>query len=238
MARSRRTAQPLRLRGTPNRLSAVVAMPRTGDVPLDVDAELARIDAPEVALLELEEGLGRLTVSVARTTPPGTYEGTVRVAGEEQPVVLEVEPRVHLRVDPRRLFFRTEPGTTVAADLVVANLGNVAYELRAADAFGLFDTGGLDRAIGRAFGAEVADGERRVELLADAAAEGWGGLVRIRVAEGAGTIEPGDARAVHVELALSDKLEPGRQYWGTWVLHNVNYVVRVEATGARRRRER
>jgi hypothetical protein len=236
VARSRRVREPLHLRGTPSRLSGVLALPQLAEVPLSVDAEVAQLAAPDVALQELHEGLARLTLSVSHTTPPGTYEGMVRVGDEEQAVVLEIEPRVQLRLDPRRLFFRAAPGTTVEADLTVTNLGNVPCELRAVDAFGLFDTGGLDRAIGRAFVSDLADGQRRVDVLADAAAEGWGGLVRIRVVSGAGDVEPGETRSIHVEMALSDKLESGRLYWGTWVLYNVNYVVRVEATAGTRKR--
>jgi hypothetical protein len=236
VARSRRAKEPLLLRGSPAQLCGVVTVPRVAEVPLSVDLDVPALEPPEVAVQDLEEGAARLALSLPRKTPPGTYEGRARIGGEERPVVLEVEPRIQLHVDPRRLYFRAARGSTVEADLTVTNLGNVACEIRATDAFGLFDTGGLDRAIGRAFSAELAEGERRVDLLADSAAEGFGGLVRIKVASGAGEIAPGGASSVHVAMTLPDRLEAGRLYWGTWRLYNVNYVVRVEVPAETRRR--
>jgi hypothetical protein len=237
VARSRRVGrEPLRLRGSPSRLSAVLPLPQSAD-PSAIDVDLPQVASADATLQELDEGTARLSLAVARTTPPGTYEGTVRVGDEQQAVVLEVEPRVHLQVDPRRLYFRAAPGSTVEADLVVTNLGNVPCALPDVDAFGLFDTGGLDRAIGRAFSGEPADGERRLDVLVDAAAEGWGGLVRMKVAGGETEIAAGEARAVQVALSIPEGLEPGRLYWGTWLLYNVNYVVRVEAIAPTRRRE-
>ena len=235
MAPSRRAHEPLRLRGTPGQLTGLVSVPRLSEVPLPVDLELPNVAQPEVTLQE-GEGTARLTLSVAHTTPPGTYEGTVRVGDQEHPLILEVEPRVRLRIDPRRLHFKAAPGATREVDLVVTNLGNVASEIRSADAFGLFDTGGVDRAIGRAFSAEPAKGERRLDVIADAAAEGFGGLVRMRVESGAGELAPGESRNVHVALVLPDRLEQGRQYWGTWTLYNVNYVVRIDVATAKPKR--
>ena len=236
MARSRRTHEPLRLRGTPSQVTGFVAVPRLAEVPLAVDFELTGVERPEVTVQDVE-GSTQLTFSVARTTAPGTYEGTVRLGTEEHPLVLEVEPRVQLRIDPRRLHFAATAGETREVDLSVTNLGNVPCELRAADGFGLFDTGGLDRAIGRAFTNEPATGERRLDMIADAAAEGFGGLVRIKLESGAGELAPGDTRDVHAVFALPDRLEQGRNYWGTWNLYNVNYVVRVDVTADRKRRK-
>jgi hypothetical protein len=235
VAPSRPANEPLRLRGTPGQLTGFVPLPQQSEVPLPVDLEFANIAQPEVTLQETE-GAARLTLSVAHTTPPGTYEGKVRVGDQEHPLILEVEPRVRLRVDPRRLHFEAAPGATREAELLVTNLGNVAREIRGVDAFGLFDTGGLDRAIGRAFAAEPPKGERRLDVIADAAAEGFGGLVRIKVESGAGELAPGESRNVHLTLALPEGIEQGRQYWGTWTLYNVNYVVRVDVTTAKPKR--
>ena len=120
MAPSRPANEPLRLRGTPGQLTGFVPLPQLSEVPLPVDLEFANIAQPEVTLQETE-GAARLTLSLAHTTPPGTYEGKVRVGDQEHPLILEVEPRVRLRVDPRRLHFEAAPGATREADLLVTN---------------------------------------------------------------------------------------------------------------------
>jgi hypothetical protein len=217
------------MRGSPARLSAVVALG-------DEDASSVHVDLPKLEpgalVVQPVEGVGaRVTVSVPRLTPPGAYEGTVRVGGHERPLVIEVEPRVSLGVDPRRLYFQAAAGAAVEADVTVTNLGNVPLELPREDSFTLFQSGGLSRALGRAFGSTPAKGERRLDDFVDAAAEAVGGVVALML-DGAGKLAPGEARPIHLGLTLPDGLHPGRIYWGTWALYHVNYVVRVEVTGS------
>ena len=101
----------------------------------------------------------------------------------------------------------------------------------ASDTFTLFQTGGLSRALGRAATSGQAKGERRLDVFADAAAEAVGGMVTVGLRD-ANALAPGEARSVHLDLALPDRVQPGRIYWGTWAVYNVNYVVRVEVTGS------
>jgi hypothetical protein len=201
------------------------------DDPSSVAVDLPKLDQRDLVVQEIEGVGARVTVSLSRLTAPGAYEGKLRVGGTERPLLIEVEPRVRLGIDPRRLYFQAASEAKVEADVTFTNLGNVALELPAEGALTLLQMGGFSGAIGRAATGEAAKGQRRIDALAEAAAEAVGGVVRIKI-DGAGELGPGETRAVHLTLTLPDRLEPGRTYWGTWAVHNVNYVVRVEATAS------
>jgi hypothetical protein len=150
----------------------------------------------------------------------------MQVDGREQDVEIVVEPEVLLRLLPARLVFEASPGERVPFVLTLVNSGNVAVEIRGAYAFGLFDVAGPERAIGRLV-AEPKEGQRRIDAFADAIADEHGGLVRVKVEAGEGTIEPGAATELTIAIHVPDRLRPGHTYWGTWPLHNLKYYVRI-----------
>jgi hypothetical protein len=65
----------------------------------------------------------------------------------------------------------------------------------------------------------------------DALAEGYGGLARLKVEAGYGTLRPGEVREVRVSLRIPREAQVGSDYWGTWSFHNVNYYVGIDVTG-------
>jgi hypothetical protein len=186
----------------------------------------------ELAPLPLETspltgGTSFVRLALPASTPPGTYDGTMRLGAKSVPIVAEVEPYVSLRLAPAQLQFEAAPGAEVTAHVTVFNDGNVPLELGSAHAFGLYDTTAAERSIRVALTATVAPGERRVDRLVDELADGHGGLMRVKVAEGAGMLEPAGVAQLELLFRVADALEPGRTYSGTWPLHNVRYYVRV-----------
>ena len=255
------TASPLRLRGAPLGLAVVVPitpitpaadaassqgtrLPETNAIALSVAAPAGKsarrkaappVDA-SVTIAETTPGTAILRLDVPRATPPGTYEGRVRVGDQERAIVVDVDPSVYVRLYPVRLVLTAEPGASVDLTLTIVNEGNVAAEIRGAYVIGLYDVGGVERAVGKTFVAELSEGERRVDRFVDELAGGHGGLVRVRIGAGSGDLAPGEVRELGVQLAIPDRLEPGRTYWGTWALHNLRYYVRI--TGAERRKRK
>ena len=229
----------MRLRGTPRRLEGVLSAPADADeVELDVEGlavesitvrPLGEPGAPEQAWLRL---------ALPPSTRPGEYRGTVRVGDREEKVVIEVEPRIRLRLSPPRQLLQGTAGEQVAATILVANLGNADCVLPDVNAVGLFDVEGTERAVGRTFRSGDAKGERIVERLAEELAAGYGGLAKVAVAAGAGELGPGETRELALTFHLPDGLRPGRVYEGAWALPGVNYMVRVEvAEGKPTRKE-
>src|SRR5918912_2181382 len=96
-ARSARPpAAPVAFRGPPHRLSSLVELP---DAPHALGEPKALLEGAEIrglgvrALTREAPGFGKVTLRLPKSTPPGTYSGSVEVGGRKLPVVVEVEPR-------------------------------------------------------------------------------------------------------------------------------------------------
>ncbi len=238
MARKRASTGPLRFRGPPGWLQALAppTLAEPGSSPPGVILKLPRKVASIAPLPLSVSAVGEVGLSLAftlpETTPPGSYDGTVHVGEQKYPMVADVEADPNVVISPDQLELRVAPGAEEVVHLSVLNAGNVACEVGRADAFGLFDVAGAERGIRAALGGETRKGERRVDRLADELADAHGGLVRMQVREGSGTIEPGELRHLRVALRFSDRLQPGHTYSGAWRFHDLRYYVRVEVTGS------
>ena len=238
MARARAAATqppPLRLRGAPLGLSAFAPADL---VPEGVEAatvvlKLGKLEqlAP-VRATEIGAGASHLLVSLAKTTPPGTYEGRVKVGDAEYPVVAEVEPLPSLQFSPQTIRLEAASGQEEQVHVSVLNDGNVALEVAGAYAFGLFADEGVELAFATAFREDTEKGERRFDRFVEGVADQHGGFVRVRVADGAGVLEPGDVRSLGLVFRFPDGLESGRAYGGALTVHGVSLAVRATVAPA------
>ncbi len=230
--------RPLHLKGGPRSLSAVLRL------SADESRFLAEADSMQVNLGGAESasvrirpaggagsGVSLLKLKLPKLTPPGTYEGTVEVGNRQLPVVIEVEPRPRLRVFPRRLRLQGTAGAEVTTDINVVNVGNVALDIAGEHSFCIFDPSGLNRAFYFALGHNGLQAEKRVARLMDKLAESHGGLVRVRVEEGAGEIVVGDARNLQLTFTLPERMRPGQIYSGVLKLFNYHLPVEVIDAG-------
>jgi hypothetical protein len=232
---------PLRFRGAPIRLSATLQgleaslAPATGRVTFPGRDSLPLAVRP---VRSTEPAVSILSFRLPRSTAPGTYEGTVELGERQIPVVVEIEPRPRLRIIPPHLLLRAKPGAKVTADLTLMNLGNVNLTLEGKYTFCIFDNSGFERAFFHSLAEEPGEGKRRIDRFMDELADSHGGLVRVIVANGTGQIAPGQVRELQADLHLSDRLLPGRSYWGTWSIAKVGYSVEIEvANGAATKEE-
>jgi hypothetical protein len=228
-----RSDTPLRFRGTPLTVFGVLdgdVEERAPVVRLSARAGLPTIhDLPTVKATEGEVPILRL--HLPRNTPPGTYEATIGSGEDERPALITVEPEVFLRIFPDRLKLTARAGDRLPIDLLLANLGNVPVTIQGTYAFGMFDVGGIERATGRMM-AGGKEGERRIDIFADAVAEEHGGVVRLKVEKGEGDVAPGERRELHVVLHVPDHIRPGHTYWGTWPIYYLRYYVQIAGAAA------
>jgi hypothetical protein len=231
MARARAQQPPtLRFRGPPQGLEALAPaalVPEDAD-PATVVLKLGRVE--QVAPLdstEIAAGASYLRFSLSSTTTPGTYEGRAKVGKQEFPVVAEVEPSPSLQLSPTQLTIEAAPGAEASAHATILNDGNVGLEIGRAYAFGLFADDGIEEAFAIAFREETARGEGRFGRFVEGLASHHGGFTRVKVAEGAGVLEPGDLRQVALEFRFPDELEAGKTYGGTLMLHGFSYAIRA-----------
>jgi hypothetical protein len=237
VAKTHDETTPLRFRGSPNAIEAFVPTPPhdAGWRALSADLEIAWGESrnPPIELHPIPGGTTatRLRLVLPKSTPPGTYKGTLRLGQSRYPMLAEVEPYPHLQLSPSRLSFEAGPGSELEAELNLANGGNVACQVGKGYALGLFDQDGLNRATAAAFMDETAQGSDRTSRLMDEFAAGYGGIVRMRVEEGAGHVTPGELRNLRLKLRFPDRLKPGRSYFGTWKFHNLAFQVTVRVPG-------
>jgi hypothetical protein len=218
------------LRGQPHRVSSLLPLPED---PAALEATEVRLEGADVRghslrpLVREGEAIGKLTLRLPRSTPPGTYSGSVEVGGNELPIVAEVEPRPRLETDPPRLAFDAEPGEEVTAEVTLLNTGNVPWEVPGASSFCVFDGSGVDHAFWAALASDPPEGKQRVDVLLDDLAESHGGLVQVRARPRGRRIAPGESRDVQITLRFSDRIRAGRAYAGSWEADGLRLRVRV-----------
>lgn len=219
--------EPVIFRGGPYGLTAVVtdATEALAEYECTIAGDGKR-DVLGVARPDVDPRVLRLVVPPR--TPAGTYKGAVRIGAAEREAVFEVHAIPELRFFPERCHFRVAPGGKIRAEWHVLNNGNTPVEIRSMLAFGIFVDGGLEHALRQAYTSGLQEGQRRVDVLADRLAEAHGGLVKMSVAEGSGSLGIGELRRLKAELHLAEKLEAGKTYRGNLELPGLVYPMVFE----------
>lgn len=231
--------EALHIRGTPPNLSTVmrlnqpvsIAVPVVLDLPKKV-AKATEVPPLSVVITPLKDacdaGISHLHLQVPRTTPPGTYHGMVKMAHQDQPIVIEIKPFTRVRILPKRTIIQSHPGKRVALSLTLINIGNVVYEVPKAAGFGLYNKRGMDLAIANTFQAVLDKNERRIDRFMEELREGYSGIIRLKIIKGAGTLDPGDARDLDIVFDVPINAIPGQSYWGIWSINDYNYKIDID----------
>jgi hypothetical protein len=224
-------AKPLRFRGAPIRLTATSVefgqAPQSGRAffpgaaPSLLRVRTIRATKPAVTLLSFR---------LPRTTSPGHYDGMMELGGSEIPIEIDVQARPQMRFYPSWLSLAAHPDVRLEINVGALNLGNVAIPIERRSTFCLFDPRGVDVAIYHALTEEPPANQRRLDRAAEGIAESHGGLVHATLREGAGKLAPGEFRELVVELHFSNRLRPGRSYYGAWFLGESGLGIQVEGT--------
>jgi hypothetical protein len=220
---------PLRLTGTTRSLETIVPVPAgEASVAAAVVMEDATLQPQPLAWARiLTPGVARIRLKFARHVRPGSYRGFLRVAGVEYPFVAELNSEVHLWVSPSGLpLFGAASGQT-AAEVTIVNAGNGDYQIRTMYAFGVFQKGGVGRALGKAYRTAPTDPRPWIDRVGDNLTMAHGGLVRVQVKRGAGVLLPGEARNIALLFHFPDNLQPGYLYKGEIEFGNVIYPVQI-----------
>ncbi len=166
--------------------------------------------------------------------PPGRYEGMLQMGDARRPAVVNVDSAPQLRAIPEQLRLEARSGDVVARTLTLLNAGNVPVTVRRIQAFGVFLSGGIERALRRAYVRTLPADTRRVDVIADNLADAHGGLVKMTIVSGSGTVAPGAIQRLAVELRIPAHLAPGTVYGGNWELAGLVYPVLITIPGTLR----
>jgi len=173
----------------------------------------------------------RARLRLPPNTPPGRYEASLEYAdGQRQPLGLTVEPRPRIRVSPGTLHLSGAAGARVRAQLLVENRGNVPLAIDEALVTGVFDDNGIETALASAYRLQSEDLNQIVATVFGRLREAHGGLLKLRVLEGAGTLAVDERRLLTLETTLGAKLHPGHGYHGVLQLGSHAIAVRLHVT--------
>jgi hypothetical protein len=166
------------------------------------------------------------------STPPGDYTAVLELAdGGQREITMSVEPRPRLRVSPSELRFDGAPGAAVSARLLLENRGNVPITISDALVTGVFDDDGIETALASTYRMDTDDLSKLVGNVFARLREAHGGLLRLRVTEGAGDVPPGEHRVLVLETLLSSKLRRGHGYHGVLEIGEHGIAVRLRIDG-------
>jgi hypothetical protein len=222
---------PLRLFGPPNRLSFAGTDIATGDrgtliLPDSLQRYAETREIP-VSIRATRRGTRRMRTRLSRTVPPGSYPAELEIAGRKYPLTIDVAEAPRLRIFPLSATFAGRPGDTAEVELTFTNGGNVAIEVPETIAVGIFDDDGIEAAFADTYRQDSDNAQELVGHWLRKLREGYGGLLKLRVVEGAGELAPAAARVVKISTALPRKLKPGHGYHGVWEFGPVFYRVAV-----------
>ncbi len=164
-----------------------------------------------------EQRLEEVTISLARDTPPGTYDQYMSIGGEKRKVILIVQPTIEIGIHPASFTFQdTSPGTVHQAIFTLSNMGNLPFQIPEIKHIAALDMDFLCRAFGTAFREE--DGNGLVETLDRVTKKLRDGLpnwAASRIAEAGKILQPGGNTLVHLNITLPEDTDPGNDYAGT-----------------------
>jgi hypothetical protein len=208
---------------SPSIAAAAVLEPRKG-----TPKELKAVAHPQVSARVLAPGVVRVKLKFDRQAPPGTYHGRVRLGEQEYEFEAEVKPVPQLSAAPASLSLEGVSDGETLAEITLANAGNAPSDVRPAYMVGLFQLGGVEEALGKAYREQGIDGRPWIDRVGGHLAEAHGGLARVKVVEGAGPLMPGEARRIQLHIRFPGNLRPGRSYDGKIEFDGLVYLVRVD----------
>jgi hypothetical protein len=230
---ARRRAEPLVFRGA-GRAHAVALPDEWADITERPQLEL---DAPEelrarARVVRLRGGRGQgLRVRLPPTTPPGRYEGAVRLGDAKRAVVIEVPATARLRLLPNEVSLTAASGEEARTSILAINSGNIEIELPAEPELRFFQSPGLDRDSGRVFEVRVP-GLDPVFARTDELQISTASVAQVVLLEGAGKLAPGDERPLEIAVSVAADAEPGLRYFGEWRFTDVTFALILDVDEA------
>jgi hypothetical protein len=223
---------PVHFRGAPAGLTGVIAEGAASGDDMVLALRYAKGDRePDEFAVQVDEDPRILHLFLPAELAPGSYDAVLTVGTSSRAAQVDVQAAPQLRVFPEQLRLVARSGESVASTLTILNAGNVPVTVRAVQAFGIIMAGGIERALRRAYVTNLADAQRRVDVIADSLAAAHGGLVKMRIAKGDGVLQPGELRSLDVEIRIPRDLETGSEYGGNWELPGLVYPVTVAVPG-------
>jgi hypothetical protein len=172
-------------------------------------------------------GESRLCLRLADAAPPGHYAAELRIAGNAYPAALDIHPVPRLSISPGNADFQGKPGASASAEMSLTNNGNVPIMVPETAIVMLNDDRGFEAALADVTRQNSDDVSVLVGHFLRGLRARYGGPLKLNIAEGAGSVEPGQQRTLKVTTDIPKKLKPGHSYHGIWEIGPVRHRVNV-----------
>jgi hypothetical protein len=162
-------------------------------------------------------------------TPPGTYEAQLDVDGEQRNVIMHVTEDVALSISPQPLVIPNRPKEKVQKQVVFTNEGNVPITVKSIGTVVLDDEMAHCRAMRGALtdvGDTMEDMDDYIAALGKRYRKIYETLV-LKVQNDEITIDPGETRALELNITVPDKLEKRSRYSGYAAIATSNLVFMI-----------
>ncbi len=216
----------LTLSGPPRNVRAIVALDVGSPDVISVAVSFEK--QPSIFLASLRPvtpGKCEIRLQLPDVTPPGSYNGEATLGGKPRPIVVQVESKSRVSIEPEQTLLTVSPASSASFAITVANGGNVPIEIPKAATFDLDDADSQERALGRSLRAPLARGELRAEKFFEELRVSHGGEGRVSVRSGAGPLRAGEERELKCVLDVPDSVAAGRTYTGSWDLGPVSHEI-------------
>ena len=226
-----KASEIIQLRGAPRQVLLQSRLPALTQADFLPDAALANIIGTHKHSLRIrkhDDGtIKQVKIRLPEATPPGRYAGTLKSGQQEFPIAIDVQEKQRLQIAPVSLQLRGKPGEKIHAQLLLINKGNVSINIPERDVIGIYDDDGMEVAFAATYRLETDDPLVLLKSFIGKMREGHGGLVKIRVSEGAGALPPATQKSIALEISLSDTAKANHQYHGVWSLGSVEYALTI-----------
>jgi hypothetical protein len=226
---SGKATELIQLRGAPRQVLLQSHLPALTQAEFLPDATLAKIIGTHKHSLRIRKHndgtIKQVKIRLPEATPPGRYAGTLKSGQQEFPIAIDVQEKQRLQIAPASLQLHGKPGEKIYAQLLLINKGNVSINIPERDVVGIYDDDGMEVAFAATYRLETDDPLVLLKNFVGKLREGHGGLLKIRVSEGAGELPPATQKSITLEINFSEAAKANHQYHGVWSLGPVEYAL-------------
>lgn len=230
-----KTSEVIQMSGTPRNLLLHGNVPKslTRDFAVSFHSGGDALNEKQCRFRTRKDKSGTLTSFKAKlphSTPPGAYKATLKCEEKEFEVEIEVQEKRRLRIHPINIHIEGKPSAKITSHLLFSNKGNVPIEIPDKSIVGIYDDDGIETAFASAYKMESNDAMQLVQKFVEKLRAGHGGLLKIRLLEGAGQLPANTQQAVKAEFQISESVKPGHSYHGVWSIGPAEYAITVTVT--------
>lgn len=231
------------LNGPPSNLYGHIFLRNSSDDALSVktlklvhrENKLAEISSLRIGsrLKPGEQKLESIYHELPPQTPPGTYESSLLVGGEERKIKMIVQSHMQVSVYPDSFsFIGAEPGKTHSAQITLTNTGNLSFTIPDVKHVAALDMDLICRAFGFALRSKGGEGyHATMDELAKNVNRYLPDWASAHIEEAGQTLQPGETKIIHLNITMPKNTDAAKDYTGNMRFWNksISYEIKSQS---------